>query len=126
MVQHDFSAPKRAANEAAASPTAALDQFLDYQNQSYFEELYKSEAVCLCILRHVSSPSSIAVDDRLTGVDCYRPWFDISFFIYYGPTDHYTLPTSRQCVKSQSVPPSHCKSKVFEAQKLQEVSTDST
>lgn len=53
MVQHDFSAPKQAVIEAAASPTAALDQFLDYQNQSYFEELYKSEAVCLCILRYV-------------------------------------------------------------------------
>lgn len=53
MVQHDFSAPKRtaAAAASAASPTAALDQFLDYQNQSYFEQLYKSEAVCLCILR---------------------------------------------------------------------------
>lgn len=52
MVQHDFSAPKRAANAtASASHTAALDQFLDYQNQSYFEELYKSEAVCLCMLR---------------------------------------------------------------------------
>ena len=51
MVQHDFSAPKQAADAATRSPTAALDQFLDYQNQSYFEELYKSEAVCLCILR---------------------------------------------------------------------------
>lgn len=51
MVQHDFTAPKQAADAAARSPTAALDQFLDYQNQSYFEELYKSEAVCLCILR---------------------------------------------------------------------------
>jgi transcription initiation factor TFIIH subunit 4 len=51
MVQHDFSAPKEATSSKAASPTAALDQFLDYQNQSYFEELYKSEAVCLCILR---------------------------------------------------------------------------
>jgi len=53
MVQHDFSAPKEAISSKAASPTAALDQFLDYQNQSYFEELYKSEAVCLCILRYV-------------------------------------------------------------------------
>lgn len=51
MVQHDFSGPKRAEGDAARTPTAALDQFLDYQNQSYFEELYKSEAVCLCILR---------------------------------------------------------------------------
>nr|ODN91824.1 transcription initiation factor TFIIH subunit 4 [Cryptococcus depauperatus CBS 7841] len=50
MVQHDFSHPKK--KEApTTTPTTALDVFLDNQHQSYFEELYKSEAVCLCILR---------------------------------------------------------------------------
>jgi hypothetical protein len=52
MVQPSFSNPRRVvATDDTASPTAALDVFLDNQHQSYFEELYKSEAVCLCILR---------------------------------------------------------------------------
>ncbi|OWZ74917.1 transcription initiation factor TFIIH subunit 4 [Cryptococcus neoformans Bt85] len=50
MVQPSFSGPKRDASKQA-SPTFALDIFLDNQHQSYFEELYRSEAVCLCILR---------------------------------------------------------------------------
>ncbi|WWC62915.1 uncharacterized protein I303_105513 [Kwoniella dejecticola CBS 10117] len=53
MVQPSFSHPRAesSSSSASTSPTAALDTFLDNQHQSYFEELYKSEAVCLCILR---------------------------------------------------------------------------
>ncbi|OCF35046.1 transcription initiation factor TFIIH subunit 4 [Kwoniella heveanensis CBS 569] len=52
MVQPSFSHPtKREDAGPSTSPTAALDAFLDNQHQSYYEELYKSEAVCLCILR---------------------------------------------------------------------------
>ena len=53
MVQPSFSDPRKAVDNVPLSPsfTAALDAFLDNQHQSYFEELYKSEAVCLCILR---------------------------------------------------------------------------
>jgi transcription initiation factor TFIIH subunit 4 len=52
MVQPNFSTAKKGEDDAEAlSPTVALDVFLDNQHQSYFEELYKSEAVCLCILR---------------------------------------------------------------------------
>ncbi|KAK8858851.1 hypothetical protein IAR55_003081 [Kwoniella newhampshirensis] len=52
MVQPSFSHPKKDdPAQTATSPTAALDAFLDNQHQSYFEELYRSEAVCLCILR---------------------------------------------------------------------------
>lgn len=50
MVQPSFSAPKKDVSKQA-SLTSALDIFLDNQHQSYFEELYRSEAVCLCILR---------------------------------------------------------------------------
>ncbi|WVQ84370.1 hypothetical protein IAT38_006522 [Cryptococcus sp. DSM 104549] len=53
MVQPSFSHPKEGTSTSAStsSPTVSLDHFLDQQNQAYFEELYKSEAVCLCILR---------------------------------------------------------------------------
>ncbi|RSH90861.1 RNA polymerase II transcription factor B 52 kDa subunit [Saitozyma podzolica] len=52
MVQPSFSHPRKAkVDSEGTSPTAALDAFLDTQHQSYFEELYRSEAVCLCILR---------------------------------------------------------------------------
>ncbi|WVR06593.1 hypothetical protein IAU60_003625 [Kwoniella sp. DSM 27419] len=53
MVQPSFEHPKKdgESSTSASSPTAALDLFLDNQHQSYYEELYKSEAVCLCILR---------------------------------------------------------------------------
>ncbi|KAK6907749.1 hypothetical protein I203_101750 [Kwoniella mangroviensis CBS 8507] len=53
MVQPSFSHPRSdpSSSSVSNSPTAALDAFLDNQHQSYFEELYKSEAVCLCILR---------------------------------------------------------------------------
>ncbi|ODN74032.1 hypothetical protein L202_07507 [Cryptococcus amylolentus CBS 6039] len=51
MVQPSFNHPKKNPAAASTSPTNALDVFLDNQNQAYFEELYKSEAVCLCILR---------------------------------------------------------------------------
>ena len=54
MVQPSFSHPRKAGEDGAAntvSPTQPLDTFLDNQHQSYYEELYKSEAVCLCILR---------------------------------------------------------------------------
>ncbi|WWC88390.1 uncharacterized protein L201_003301 [Kwoniella dendrophila CBS 6074] len=53
MVQPSFSHPRSdpSSSSTSTSPTAALDTFLDNQHQSYFEELYKSEAVCLCILR---------------------------------------------------------------------------
>ncbi|KAL0240587.1 hypothetical protein I308_106385 [Cryptococcus tetragattii IND107] len=50
MVQPSFSAPKKDVSQQA-SLTSALDIFLDNQHQSYFEELYRSEAVCLCLLR---------------------------------------------------------------------------
>lgn len=50
MVQPNFSSAK-ASDTSAASPTAALDVFLDSQHQAYFDELYRSEAVCLCVLR---------------------------------------------------------------------------
>lgn len=50
MVQPSFSGPKKDVSKQA-SLTSALDIFLDNQHQSYFEELYRSEAVCLCILR---------------------------------------------------------------------------
>ena len=52
MVQPSFSHPRKATSTPdSPSPTAALDVFLDNQHQSYFEELYKSEAVCICVLR---------------------------------------------------------------------------
>ena len=52
MVQPNFSTSKKDTGDGeGSSATAALDVFLDNQHQSYFEELYKSEAVCLCILR---------------------------------------------------------------------------
>ncbi|WVQ73426.1 hypothetical protein IAR50_002998 [Cryptococcus sp. DSM 104548] len=51
MVQPTFNHPKKNPAAASTTPTNALDVFLDNQNQSYYEELYKSEAVCLCILR---------------------------------------------------------------------------
>ncbi|WRT68056.1 uncharacterized protein IL334_005031 [Kwoniella shivajii] len=52
MVQPSFSHPRSDPTPStSASPTATLDTFLDNQHQSYFEELYRSEAVCLCILR---------------------------------------------------------------------------
>lgn len=52
MVQPSFSHPRKTTTTSdTSSPTAALDAFLDNQHQSYFEELYKSEAVCLCTLR---------------------------------------------------------------------------
>ncbi|ORX37154.1 transcription factor Tfb2-domain-containing protein [Kockovaella imperatae] len=51
MVQPSFSHPRKPNAEEVISPTAPLDAFLDNQHQSFFEELYKSEAVCLCILR---------------------------------------------------------------------------
>ena len=57
MVQPSFSHPRKAKADEVASPTAPLDAFLDNQHQSYFEELYKSEAVCLCILRGVEELS---------------------------------------------------------------------
>lgn len=50
MVQPDF-ASRKAQAELSPSPTAALDAFLDNQHQSYFEEVYKNEAACLCVLR---------------------------------------------------------------------------
>ncbi|ORY22026.1 transcription factor Tfb2-domain-containing protein [Naematelia encephala] len=51
MVQPSFAHPRRTQASKSTTPTAALDVFLDNQHQSYFEDLYKSEAVCLCILR---------------------------------------------------------------------------
>ncbi|KAK4689016.1 DNA repair protein RAD50, partial [Tremellales sp. Uapishka_1] len=51
MVQPSFSTPSSSKAGPSTSPTAPLDIFLDNQNQAYYEELYKSEAVCLCILR---------------------------------------------------------------------------
>jgi transcription initiation factor TFIIH subunit 4 len=51
MVQPSFAHPRQAEVAQVDSPTQPLDVFLDNQHQSYFEELYKSEAVCLCILR---------------------------------------------------------------------------
>ena len=54
MVQPSFSHPREAEAATVASPTLPLDTFLDNQHQSYYEELYRSEAVCLCILRYVS------------------------------------------------------------------------
>lgn len=63
MVQPSFSHPdKGKGKEQVDSPFAALDRFLDTQHQSFFEELYKSEAVCLCMLRWVATlpcPGSI-------------------------------------------------------------------
>jgi transcription initiation factor TFIIH subunit 4 len=53
MVQPSFSHTTRTETDQRDSPTLALDTFLDAQHQSYFEELYRSEAVCLCILRYV-------------------------------------------------------------------------
>lgn len=53
MVQPSFSHPRDADNEKTVSPTQPLDTFLDNQHQSYFEELYRSEAACLCILRYL-------------------------------------------------------------------------
>ncbi|EIW67546.1 hypothetical protein TREMEDRAFT_33390 [Tremella mesenterica DSM 1558] len=53
MVQPNFSNPRKAQAELSSSSTAALDAFLDTQHQSYYEEIYKSEAACLCILRQL-------------------------------------------------------------------------
>jgi hypothetical protein len=56
MVQQPSFSSKPQDDAAAAdspSPTSALDVFLDAQHQSYYEELYQSEAACLCLLRCV-------------------------------------------------------------------------
>jgi transcription initiation factor TFIIH subunit 4 len=50
MVQPSFSSGQ-AKEEDESSPTAVLDDFLDKQHQSYYEELYDSEAACLCLFR---------------------------------------------------------------------------
>lgn len=52
MVLHTFQNPAKAkGKEAAVSPTAALDAFLDNQPQTFYESIYRSEAACLCMLR---------------------------------------------------------------------------
>ncbi|KAL7422462.1 RNA polymerase II transcription factor B 52 kDa subunit [Cryptotrichosporon argae] len=48
MVQPAFSRPRKS---TSTSPTAPLDAFLDNQPQTFYEDIYRSEAVCLCILR---------------------------------------------------------------------------
>lgn len=54
MVQPSFSSSGPAKEAEEASATAILEHFLDRQHQSYYEELYSSEAACLCLLRYVS------------------------------------------------------------------------
>ena len=57
MVQPSFSSGQ--AKEADdTSATAVLDDFLDRQHQSYYEELYDSEAACLCLFRYVMLPAT--------------------------------------------------------------------
>lgn len=87
MVQPNFSSSKKGDEDGseAFSATAALDVFLDNQHQSYFEELYKSEAVCLCVLRCV--PCLFRFVSVLTlFVDCYLPSAAISSYTTYGHT----------------------------------------
>lgn len=51
MVQPSFSHPNRQPGDVAASPTAPLDVFLDNQPATFYDNIYRSEASCLCILR---------------------------------------------------------------------------
>ena len=54
MVQPQFSTGGPSKEAEGVSATAVLDDFLDRQHQSYYEELYDSEAACLCLLRYVA------------------------------------------------------------------------
>jgi transcription initiation factor TFIIH subunit 4 len=42
----------RGTTASSKSPTEPLDAFLDNQPQAFYENIYKSEAACLCILRY--------------------------------------------------------------------------
>lgn len=67
--QPSFSHPKKATASTAVSPTQPLDTFLDNQHQTYFEELYRSEAVCICILRCVSTQTRSALSSSVLNND---------------------------------------------------------
>ncbi|BEJ08611.1 hypothetical protein CcaverHIS641_0507050 [Cutaneotrichosporon cavernicola] len=52
MVAQKFSDPSRAdTGPEEQSPTAPLDRFLDSQPATFYENIYQSEATCLCMLR---------------------------------------------------------------------------
>lgn len=89
MVQPSFSHPRKGKTTTVVSPTSALDTFLDNQHQSYYEELYRSEAVCLCVLRsvllhlhrHLSSPISLLLQDPYIPITQHLSHLELDYLV---------------------------------------------